>query len=58
MFKRHVYTCPDVIHVRKLQKRVSYTILGVEALFFGTMWAAMARETKTQLKNENPLYDK
>jgi hypothetical protein len=31
MLKRHVYTCPDVIHMRKVNRNLNRTIIGIEA---------------------------
>lgn len=45
MFHRYQYTCPDVIHVRKIQKRVAYTSIGVQAAFWLGLWA-MAQSSK------------
>lgn len=38
MFKRHVYTCPDVIHIRSRNKRNQLAIFGVYVLSLGGLW--------------------
>lgn len=40
MFTKHVYTCPDVIHITRRTKKITYSILGAEALIFVAMLAA------------------
>lgn len=41
MFKRHVYTCPDVIHMRKINRRNIILALVPQAIIWGglAVWA-------------------
>lgn len=57
MFKnKHVFTCPDVIHLRNRQKKLNRISIALNLLLFGGMWAGgkalEARELR-QLKEQN-----
>lgn len=62
MFKKnkHVFTCPDVIHLRNRQKKLTRISIAVNGAFFLGMLAAgkalEARDNKAlaDLANENP----
>lgn len=51
MFKRHVYTCPDVIHDRKVAKRNSFIAIGVNLVFLGLL-AGYGKRAERALENE------
>ena len=38
MFKRHVFTCPDVIYLRNRQRKIALATNGVALLLFGCAW--------------------
>lgn len=38
MFKRHVYTCPDVIYLRNRQKRIAMANFGLMLIFWGGLY--------------------
>jgi len=60
MFKRHVYTCPDVIHDRKVAKRNGFIAIGVNLIFLGSLviWGKAAeRAIENEIdehENTNP----
>lgn len=35
MFKRHVFTCPDVIYLRNRQKKINIATMAVQIVFWG-----------------------
>lgn len=37
MFKRHVYTCPDVVYLINRQKRINQASIGLSLIFWGGM---------------------
>lgn len=54
MFRsKHVYTCPDVIHDRKVAKKNAIATLVVNGLFVAGLWAVgrrMERKFEEELK--------
>lgn len=39
MFKKHTFTCPDVIYLRNRQKQINRVNLGAMIVFYGGLWA-------------------
>jgi hypothetical protein len=60
MFKKHIYTCPDVIYLRNRQKKINHITIGVNLIFFGALWLYGARAERAvenaidEHENTNP----
>jgi hypothetical protein len=59
MFKKHQFTCPDVIYVRNQQKKTALATFGIYGLVFGAL-AIAARRSEKQFEqdletNETPV---
>ena len=51
MFKRHVYTCPDVIHDRKVAKKNAFIAIGVNLIFLGSL-VIWGKKAERAIENE------
>lgn len=51
MFNRHVYTCPDVIHDRKVARRNGFIAIGVNLIFLGGL-AIWGKQAERAIENE------
>jgi hypothetical protein len=57
MFKRHVYTCPDVIYLRNRAIRHNIIASGVMIVLYGAAWLFSSRKAEeiveTALDNDD-----
>lgn len=58
MFKRHQYTCPDVIYLRNRQKKIQIAAIGAQIVFWGGLWLASQKQVAEPLDlPETPTED-
>lgn len=55
MFKRHAYTCPDVIYLRNRQKKINRISLAGPIAFYGALWVYGTVLTRRDSENTEEL---
>lgn len=50
MFKKHQFTCPDVIYLQNRQKKLAKINLGFIVLFYGGLYAAAKTAEKRDIQ--------
>jgi len=51
MFKRHVYTCPDVIHMRKVARNATIISTLIQVAFWGGLYV-WGKKAERAIENE------